>query len=172
MSQAVVLVAVVTEDDIITADSGRAADLGGSETNSSLQHTGRGNSITKDMMRQTCMDRVGPAADMGFNELQRRHVADMTNLLSRVEFSLEDKGEEVTSHRQLGDDGEAGSRGVCSTAGLPIRERVSRAGQLRAQRAGRDRKADSLKKADGVDDGLVELMYHYGRWEDTWQLIQ
>lgn len=113
------------------------------------------------------MDRVGPAADTGFDKLQRRHVADMTSLLGRVEFSLEDKGGVITPQRQLGDNGGAGSRGVCSATGLPIRERVSMAGKLRAPRAGKDKKADLLKKADWVDDGLVELMYHYGRWEKS-----
>lgn len=116
---------------------------------------GDGDGISEDDMRRSCMDRLESAAAMGFDQLQERHVLDVESLMDRVDFSLADKRDGSTPQ------GAGGTRGeICPTIGLPIRERVSRSGQ--ACVVGGAGEAEETK-GEIEDDGLIELMYHYGR---------
>lgn len=119
-------------------------------------------------MRRRCLETVEAAAGLGFDELRRRHTDDVEALFDRVHFSL---GPSSDGSRAM-DEGEAGlsSSGSC-VAGLPIRTRVSRSGKACTVEG-----EEGLNPSEGitgsggvdgrtvVDDGLIELMYHYGRY--------
>lgn len=115
----------------------------------------RDDGVSEDRMRRSCMDRLESAAAKGFDQLQQRHVLDVESLMDRVEFSLADERDESTPQGAGGRGGE-----ICSTIGLPIRERVSRSGQVCVAR---DAGEAEVAKGEIADDGLIELMYHYGR---------
>lgn len=112
-------------------------------------------------MRRRCLERVEAAAGLGFDELRRRHVHDVEALFDRVHFSLESSAE--------GSEVGLSASGSC-VAGLPIRTRVSRSGKACTEEGeeGLDL-TEGVAGSDGfdgttvVDDGLIELMYHYGR---------
>lgn len=119
-------------------------------------------------MRRRCLETVEAAAGLGFDELRRRHIDDAEALLDRVRFSL---GSSSGGSGAM-DEGEVGSSlsGSC-VAGLPIRTRVSRSGKACTVEG--EEGLDPLEGFAGsgglvgrtvVDDGLIELMYHYGRY--------
>lgn len=166
-SEAMVLVSVVTEETARDDDS---------------------NDETEDLRRR-CLGRVEAAAGLGFEELRRRHVEDVEGLFDRVHFSLGPSGAStstagrggVVGERRLrlngGDNGVGGGDSLSPArscvAGLPIRTRVARSGKTCTTKGGEGagitgHGADNgggggLTERTVVDDGLVELMYHYGR---------
>lgn len=123
-------------------------------------------------MRRRCLDRLEAAAGLGFDELRRRHVEDVEALLDRVHFSLEPSTDGSSSSSSgTTEGGELGDSpsGSC-VAGLPIRTRVSRSGKTCTERGGEGpNPTDGVAGSGGpdgrtvVDDGLIGLMYHYGR---------
>lgn len=136
------------------------------------------------MMRRRCLARLEAAAELGFEELERRHVRDFTGLFDRVQFSLGASSDVPSTANGVGKGlggsgkGERRTEGGSCVAGLPIRTRVSRSGKacvegMGGRESGNDQKLDEGKLAVGevaaavVDDGLIELMYHYGRYVDV-----
>lgn len=143
-------------------------------------------------LRSACLARLESAAGLGFDELRRRHAQDVAELFGRVEFSLgddddgdgDDELDLEFSEKQKGNDGARARVGagvgarhkerqrrqardsvVCGSVGLPIRTRVARSGKactgwVQGTGAG---EMDEEVGAEIVDDGLIELMYHYGR---------
>eukprot|EP00903_Cladosiphon_okamuranus_P014186 g13181.t3 len=111
-------------------------------------------------MRRRCLETVEAAAVLGFEELRRRHIDDVVALFDRVHFSLES----ASDGGGTTDGGEASlaSSGSC-VAGLPIRTRVSRSGKACTEE-GEEGRLDPAGGRTVVDDGLIELMYHYGRY--------
>lgn len=118
-------------------------------------------------MRRACLERVEAAAGLGFDELRRRHVDDVEALFGRVHLSIESPSDGSRSATE-GSDVDLSSSGSC-IAGLPIRTRVSRSGKACTEEG-----EEGLDATEGfvggdsdertvVDDGLIELMYHYGR---------
>lgn len=112
-------------------------------------------------MRGRCLGRLEAAAELGYEELRRRHVDDIGTLFDRVGFSLgpSPRGESTTL---------AGSEGSSCVAGLPIRSRVSRSGAACVEQGEEGARGEELQEVEEpgrtvVDDGLIELMYHYGR---------
>lgn len=110
---------------------------------------GRGNNL-----RSTCLARLESAATLGFDQLRRRHVSDVEELFGRVEFSLGSASEEKGEPRGYM------QKPSCS-AGLPIRTRVKRSGKECVAHAAGDAGGETTSSV--TDDGLIELMYHYGR---------
>lgn len=126
-----------------------------------------------DEMRRRCLQRMEAAAGLGFEELRSRHVRDVEALFDRVEFSLgpSSEGDEESTPNIGSDQGVTPGPSSC-VSGLPIRTRVSRSGKACTERGEESDASDSrqgLATSEGtddtvVDDGLIELMYHYGRW--------
>ncbi|CAM9542640.1 unnamed protein product [Ectocarpus sp. 8 AP-2014] len=159
-SEAMMLVSVVTEE--------KARDDDGDDETEGL--------------RRRCLARVEAAAGLGFEELRRRHVEDVEGLFDRVHFSLGPSipgGGAAGGERRLngGDnvgDGESLSPSRSCVAGLPIRTRVARSGKACTEKGGEGADITGQGPDNGgggglaertvVDDGLVELMYHYGRY--------
>ena len=126
-------------------------------------------------MRGRCLERLEAAAGLGFEELRRRHVEDVRELFDRVGFSLghpskasTDTEEEIRPQEKSGPS--AGDGSSSCVAGLPIRSRVARSGAACVERVDEDGTGEDLREIEGeparaiVDDGLIELMYHFGRW--------
>ncbi|CAM9315795.1 unnamed protein product [Scytosiphon promiscuus] len=139
-------------------------------------------------MRRRCLDRLEAAAALGFEKLRGRHANDFRALSERVHFSLgpssSDNGSGaavdagVSAGSRNGQDGagggsrkdgsgsmEASLSGSC-VAGLPIRTRVSRSGKACTEEGGGGavNGGGDLVDRTVLDDGLIELMYHYGRY--------
>lgn len=118
-------------------------------------------------MRRRCLETMEAAAVLGFDELRKRHIDDVEALFDRVHFSLESSSDD--SGMTEGSGASLVSSGSC-VAGLPIRTRVSRSGKACTEEGedGLDPAAGfvasgGLDRRTVVDDGLIELMYHYGR---------
>lgn len=133
-------------------------------------------------MRGRCLGRLEAAAALGFEALRRRHADDFTALSERVHFSLgpsaADSGSGAEAGADAGGDGREGAGGAgdwsesmgsmpsgSCVAGLPIRTRVSRSGKACTETGGDGAGSDGGDGSDQtvMDDGLIELMYHYGR---------
>lgn len=130
----------------------------------------------REEMRRRCLEKVEAAAGLGFEELRRRHVRDVEALFDRVEFSLgpSSEGDEEPTQEDgagLGVTPRPSSSSSSCVVGLPIRTRVSRSGKACTEWGEESDVSDSREglstseETDGtvVDDGLIELMYHYGR---------
>lgn len=112
-------------------------------------------------MRERCLGRLEAAAELGYEELRRRHVDDIGALFDRVGFSLGPLA-------RGGSAAFAGNGGSSCVAGLPIRSRVSRSGAACVEQGEEGARGEELREVEEpgrtvVDDGLIELMYHYGR---------
>lgn len=163
--------------------STRMAAAQGSSAGSAINNAADtvGGAEEGDMMRRRCLARLEAAAELGFEELARRHVRDFEGLFDRVQFSLGASSDSPSAANGVGLDlggsgkGERRTGGDSCVAGLPIRTRVSRSGtacveSMGGREGGNDQQLNEEKLAVGevaaavVDDGLIELMYHYGRY--------
>lgn len=150
--------------------AGYVGPLAGEGGKGGDQHERKGGEAG-EQLRRRCLEKVEAAAVLGFEELRRRHVNDVEALFNRVDFSLGPSSEGDGEPEQ----GVTASPSSC-VAGLPIRTRVSRSGMACTERGGEE--SDAGDSSDGreelatsedterivVDDGLIELMYHFGRW--------
>ncbi|CAM9849542.1 unnamed protein product [Pylaiella littoralis] len=124
-------------------------------------------------LRRRCLERVEAAAGLGFERLRRRHTDDVEAMFDRVDFSLGSSSDGTgVVERKTSGARSLSSSGSC-VAGLPVRTRVSRSGKAcmeggeEAEDPAAKRVKDNVKTVAGrtvVDDGLIELMYHYGRY--------
>lgn len=128
-----------------------------------------------EKLRRRCLEKVEAAAGLGFEELRRRHARDVEALFGRVEFSLGSSSEGGEERKGAGEGVTPRPSSSSCVAGLPIRTRVSRSGKVCTERGEEASDADNFGD-DGealatsedtesivVDDGLIELMYHFGR---------
>lgn len=129
-----------------------------------------------EQLRRRCLKKVEAAAGLGFDELRRRHVRDVEALFDRVEFSLGPSSEGDAEPMQDVGPGQGVTERPSCVDGLPIRTRVARSGMACTERG--EEGSDTDYSGDGgealgsredtesivVDDGLIELMYHFGRW--------
>ncbi|CAM9768568.1 unnamed protein product, partial [Laminaria digitata] len=129
-----------------------------------------------EKLRRRCLEKVEAAAGLGFEELRRRHARDVEALFGRVEFSLGSSSEGGEERKGAGEGVTPRPSSSSCVAGLPIRTRVSRSGKACTERGEEASDADNFGD-DGealatsedtesivVDDGLIELMYHFGRY--------
>ncbi|CAM9596851.1 unnamed protein product, partial [Hapterophycus canaliculatus] len=172
-SEAMVLLSIVTEGEPETDEEKER----GMDADRDAEHA---------TMRRRCLDRLETAAALGFEGLRRRHTDDFGGLSERVHFSLGPSSADGGSDAEAGADGSAGRRngpegagssgdwsegtGSSSSescaAGLPVRTRVSRSGKACTEKGGEGAGSGGGGRTDRtvVDDGLIELMYHYGRY--------
>lgn len=156
-------------------DAGHVGQLEGEDGKRGDDRKRRGGEA-EEQLRRRCLERVEAAAGLGFEELKRRHVRDVEALFDRVEFSLGPSSEGGGEPQQdVGAGQGVAARPSSCVAGLPIRTRVSRSGKVCTERG--EEESDADFSSDGgealatsedaesiiVDDGLIELMYHFGR---------
>lgn len=150
--------------------------LGGEEQDMPARSKGErpasGDNEGQREMRRRCLQRVEAAAGRGFEGLRTRHVDDVEAMFNRVDFSLGSSSDGAGVDERKSNDARSFRSCRSGVAGLPIRTRVSRSGKACTEGvegvvdAPSKGVTDNDKAGAGrtvVDDGLVELMYHYGR---------
>ena len=158
-------------------DAGHVGNLEGKTGKGGDQRERQGG-VAGEQLRRRCLKKVEAAAGLGFDELRRRHVRDVEALFDRVEFSLgrSSEGDGEPMQNVGAGQGVTATPSASCVAGLPIRTRVSRSGMVCTERG--EEGSDTDYSGDGgealatnedtesivVDDGLIELMYHFGRW--------